>query len=113
MAEEDLQKQLVFADSLQRQLQNILGQKQFLELENVQINNSLAELEKAKGKVFKAVGNVLIEKDVKKLIDELNEKKKQNDEKIEKLKKQEEMINSKLTEVQKGIEEKLKNKKNE
>ena len=103
----DLQKQLIFFDSLQKQLQVIMEQRQMIEIENLQSNAALAELEKTDGKVFKAVGSVLIETNAKKMIEDLNERLEKNKLSSEKLKKQEEMIKAKLMEIQKKIEEQI------
>ncbi len=108
----DLQKQLIFFDSLQKQLQVILEQKQMLEIENLQSNAALAELEKADGKIFKAVGSVLIETNSKKMIEELNERLEKNKGRSEKMKKQEEMVKMKMTETQKKIESQLPKQQN-
>lgn len=102
--QQELQKQLIFMDSLQKQLQAILEQKQYLNLEGIQLNAALAEIEKAEGKLFKIVGPILVEAEPKKLVEDLTERRGKNAETSERLKKQEEMIRSKLTETQKKLE---------
>ncbi len=94
-------------ENLNTQIAIIESQAQKLELENIQIDSALAELEKTEGKVFKAVGPVLVETDAKKMIEELSEKRKDNDKKIEMIKKQAEKLKAKREEVQKQLKEKV------
>ena len=70
---EETRKDLMNLQNMQRQLQIVAGQKQRFELEVTQIDTALAELQKAEGKAYKAVGAFLLESTPKDIIEDLNE----------------------------------------
>ncbi|MEM0372413.1 MAG: prefoldin subunit beta [archaeon] len=106
----ETQKDIVQLQSLQRQLQILAAQKQQFEISVVQADATLAELEKAEGKAYKAIGSVLIESKPKDIIAELNEKRKEANERIETLKAQEERLAKKAEELQKKVQKELESK---
>ncbi len=93
--------------SFQQLLQNILIQKESLNVQNSEIENALEELEKAKENetVYKAVGPILIKAEKGKLMEDLNNKKETLETKLKSLEKQEEKTKEKLAELQKKIQE--------
>lgn len=107
---EETQKEIVKLQNYQRQLQIIITQMQRLEIELTQINSGLSELEKAKGKTFKAIGSILIEEEPKQLIEDLNKRRNDINERIETLKKQEDRVKTKAEETQKQLQEEFEPK---
>jgi prefoldin beta subunit len=106
----DTQKDIAQLQSLQNQLRMIAAQKQQFEMSVVQADATLAELEKASGKAYKAIGAVLIESKPKDIIADLNEKRKEANERITTLKAQEERLAKKAEEIQKKVQKDLESK---
>ena len=106
-----LQEQISKMQQSQQSLQNILAQKQQVEMENTESERALEELQKTSDddQVFKFVGTILIKSDKKTLIDELEEKKELSKTKTTVLSKQEERLKTSLQEQEKKIQEMLKN----
>jgi len=106
MAEID-QAQLNEFSKGRQQLMNISGQKQQFQMQVGAVQGALAEIKETKPKtVFKAVGNILIEKDAKKVEKELKEAKETIDIRIETLQKQEDALVNRLNKIKASIEEK-------
>ncbi len=105
MAELDQAKLNEFRGGRQ-QLMNIGAQKQQMQLQSTALQNALDEISETKPKtVFKAVGNILLEKDAKKAEKELKETKENIDVRIESLQKQEDSLVNKLNKLKAEIEE--------
>jgi len=89
-----------------QQLLNITAQKQQLQFQASAIQNALNELKESKPKtVFKAVGNILVEKDAKVVKKELEESKENLDVRIESLQKQEDSLVNRLNKLKAQMEE--------
>ncbi|AAR39357.1 NEQ516 [Nanoarchaeum equitans Kin4-M] len=73
-------------------LQQILMQKQVLEAQLEEINNAIKEIEESNGKVYKILGTYFLEIPKEKALEELNEKKKLLEIRLDALKKQEEKL---------------------
>ena len=81
-------------------LQNILVQKQSLQLQLEEIKQTVEELSKYnKDKVYKSVGPILIEKKKDDVISELNDTKEELEIKLKAIEKQEEMVKKKIDEL--------------
>ncbi len=105
MAELDQAKVNEFRAGRQ-QLLNITAQKQQLQFQASAIQNALNELKESKPKtVFKAVGNILVEKDAKVVKKELEESKESLDVRIESLQKQEDSLVNRLNKLKAQMEE--------
>lgn len=104
----ETQENLIQLQNLQRQLQMVSGQRQRFDIDVVQTDNALAELEKSQGKVYKAVGTLLIEAKNAELKKELNERRKDVLARSETMKKQEDKLKIKAEELQKSVEKALK-----
>lgn len=90
-----------------QQLLNVSAQKQQLQFQASAIQSALNELKESKPKtVFKAVGNILIEKDAKTVEKELKEVKENLDIRIDTLQKQEDSLVNRLNKLKASIEEK-------
>ncbi len=87
------------------QLFNVSGQKQQMQLQSGAMKQALDELAKTKEKrVYKAVGNILIQSDTSKVKKELKEKKDALDLRIKTLQKQEDSLVNKLNKLKSQIE---------
>lgn len=89
-------QQLLAVSSQKRQLQAQLGS----------MKNALKELKESKPKtVFKAVGNILLEKKAKDVKKELKESKEKLDARVSSLQKQEDSLVNKLNKLKAELEE--------
>jgi len=103
----ETQEEIIQLQNLQRQLQMITNQRQRFDIEVIQTDSALAELEKADGKAYKAIGTLLIESKAVDLKKELNERRKEAIARVDTLKKQEEKLKVKAEELQKSLEKTL------
>jgi len=105
MADETQQQVAQFKMGRQ-QLLNVGNQKQQLQVQSNTLGSALDELKETKQKtVFKAVGNILIEKEVSKVKKELQDAKESVDLRIKTLQKQEDSLVNKLNKIRSKIEE--------
>ncbi|MFH1235004.1 MAG: prefoldin subunit beta, partial [Candidatus Diapherotrites archaeon] len=89
-----------------QQLLNVSTQKQQFQMQAGAVQSALNEIKESKPKtVFKAVGNILIEKDAKVVEKELLEAKETIDLRIETIQKQEDSLVNKLNKLKAVIEE--------
>jgi prefoldin beta subunit len=89
-----------------QQLLNVSAQKQQFQMQASAIQSALNEIKESKPKtVFKAVGNILIEKDAKIVEKELSEAKETIDLRIETFQKQEDSLVNRLNKLKANIEE--------
>lgn len=87
------------------QLFNVSAQKQQLQLQSMTMRQALDELGKTKEKkVFKAVGNILIQADTEKVKKELEEKKESVDLRLKTLQKQEDSLVNRLNKLKSELE---------
>jgi len=87
------------------QLFNVSSQKQQMQIQRMTLKQALEELAKTKEKkVFKAVGNILIQSDTAKVKKELQEKKESLDLRLKTVEKQEESLINKLNKIKSELE---------
>jgi len=99
------QAKLVEFERNRAQLMNVSAQKQQLQIQNMTLKQALEELGKTKEKkVFKAVGNILIQSETTKVKKELEEKKKSVDLRLKTVQKQEDSLINKLNKIKSEIE---------
>ncbi|MGH9998414.1 MAG: prefoldin subunit beta [Nitrosopumilaceae archaeon] len=100
-----LQEQVARLQNLQQNLQSIMGQKQHLEMEQLETERALEVLKKAADTdvVFKSAGPLLIKSTKQNLITELEEKKELSNTRVTVLSKQETRIKENLKEVEDKI----------
>ncbi len=85
-------------------LQNVLMQKQTLQIQLEEITQTIEELEKyEKEKVYKSVGPVLIEKNRKDILKDLVDTKEELSVKIKSIENQEELLKKKIDELKKKL----------
>ncbi len=104
-----LQEQVGRLQQLQQNLQSIMGQKQHLEMEQLETERALEILKKAgdNDAVFKNAGSILIKSTKVNLIAELEEKKELANTRITILTKQEARVKENLKEAETKIKEML------
>ncbi len=105
-----LQEQVGRLQQLQQNLQSIMGQKQHLEMEQLETERALEILKKAgdNDAVFKNAGSILIKSTKVNLITELEEKKELANTRITVLSKQETRVKENLKEAETKIKEMLR-----
>jgi len=105
-----VQEQLVRFQQIQQTLQAVVAQRQQVEMELMGVEKALEELEKADDNtiVYKSVGSLLIKADRRKLIDELKDQKELLNARLTILNKQETKARAQLKEAREKLQEKLK-----
>ena len=103
MTSENNSKNLRELQILEHTLQQVLMQKQTLDLERSEILNALRELEKSSEEVYRVIGQVMLRSDKLTLKKELEEKKKIVELRISAVDKQETLIEMKASELQKNL----------
>ncbi len=105
-----LQEQVGRLQQLQQSLQSVMGQKQHLEMEQLETERALEILKKAgdNDTVFKNAGSILIKSTKASLIAELEEKKELANTRITVLSKQETRLKENLKEAETKIKEMLR-----
>src|SRR5215831_17659597 len=102
-----LQEQVGRLQQLQQNLQSIMGQKQHLEMEQLETERALETLKKAgdDDAVFKNAGSILIKSTKANIISKLEEKKKHANTRITVLSKKETRVKENLKEAETKIKE--------
>lgn len=104
----DVQEKIAELQMIQQRLNVFANQKQIFQMQQIETENALKELEKAKAPVYKLVGELLIEKSPEELKKELEEKKTDADIRVKSLEKQEEKTKERALELQKEVTKNLK-----
>ncbi len=94
---------------LEQQLQNTILQKQAFQMELAETNSALEELEKSGDEVFKIIGQLMIKSEKSKIKEELENKKKILELRINSFEKQENSLSEKLGNIQEEIAKSIKN----
>jgi len=105
-----VQERLLRLQQLQQTLQSALTQKQQLEVELLEIDQSLGELDKAldDAVIYKSVGSLLIKTEKSKVKTELVERKELANMRVSVLTKQEERLRSQIKELQERLQSDLR-----
>jgi prefoldin beta subunit len=104
-----VQERLLRLQQLQQTLQTVLAQKQQVEMEKTEVEQTVAELQKtADGAViYKAAGSLLIKAEKAKITEELVERKELLSTRSTVLARQEERLRSQVKEAQAKLQEDL------
>ena len=97
----NINKKIEEIQVLEHHLQNLLAQKQSIQIELNEINNAIEELKKSDDEVYRIISGMMLKSDKKKLEKELLEKKKLAEMKIESIEKQEKLVENKSDELKK------------
>ncbi|TRO47201.1 prefoldin subunit beta [Candidatus Bathyarchaeota archaeon] len=105
-----VQERLLRLQQLQQTLQTVLAQKQQVDMEKTEVEQTVAELEKTAedAVVYKATGSLLIKAEKTKISEELAEKKELLDTRSAVLARQEERLRSQVKEAQAKLQEDFK-----
>ena len=105
-----IQERLLRLQQLQQTLQSVLAQKQQVEMEKTEMEQTIAELQKTADAavVYKAAGSLLIKAEKAKVTEELVERKEMLGTRSNVLARQEERLRSQVKEAQTKLQEDLK-----
>jgi prefoldin beta subunit len=105
----NVQERLLRLQQLQQTLQSILAQKQQVDMEKTEVEQTIAELQKTADDavIYKAVGSLLVKAEKPKVTEELVERKELLDTRTTVLARQEERIRSQVKEAQTKLQEDL------
>ncbi len=105
----NVQERLLRLQQLQQTLQSILAQKQQVEMEKTEVDETIAELQKTADDVivYKAIGSLLVKAEKAKINEDLVERKSLLDTRSTVMARQEERIRSQVKEAQTKLQEDL------
>ena len=105
----NVQERLLRLQQLQQTLQSILAQKQQVEMEKTEVEQTIAELQKTADDsvIYKAIGSLLVKAEKQKVNEDLVERKELLDTRSTVLARQEERIRSQVKEAQAKLQEDL------
>jgi prefoldin beta subunit len=105
----NVQERLLRLQQLQQTLQTILAQKQQVEMEKNEVEQTLAELTKTADDavIYKAVGSLLVKAEKTKVTEDLNERKSLLETRSTVIARQEERVRSQVKESQTKLQEDL------
>jgi prefoldin beta subunit len=105
----NVQERLLRLQQLQQTLQSILAQKQQVDMEKAEAEQTLAELSKTADDavIYKAAGSLLIKAEKAKVIEDLNERKSLLDTRSTVIARQEERLKAQVKESQTKLQEDL------
>jgi prefoldin beta subunit len=104
-----VQERLLRLQQLQQTLQSVLGQKQQVEMETMEIDQALNELQKLAedAVIYKAAGSLLVKSEKTRVTTDLNERKELLKTRVTVLGKQEERLRGQLKDVQTKLQQDL------
>ncbi len=104
-----VQERLLRLQQLQQTLQTVLTQKQQLELELLEIDQSLGELEKTSDDavIYKSIGSLLVKSEKPKVTSDLKERKEMANMRMSVSGKQEERLRRQIKELQEKLQKDL------
>ena len=105
----NVQERLLRLQQLQQTLQSILAQKQQVEMEKTEVEQTIAELHKTADDsvIYKAIGSLLVKAEKPKVTEDLVERKELLDTRSTVLARQEERMRSQIKEAQTKLQEDL------
>lgn len=96
---------------LEANLDNLLAQKQSIQVELNELNNALEEVKKSSGEIYKVSMNIMLKSEKNSVIKELEEKKKIIEIKLNSIEKQESLLEPKAEKIRNEINEEIRKKK--
>ncbi|MFH0736977.1 MAG: prefoldin subunit beta [Candidatus Micrarchaeota archaeon] len=106
--QEDLNRELIEYENMEKQLEVLLIQKHQLQIQLNEIRHALEELKKAKGDVYRSVGAVLLHTSKDAAETDLKERNELVDVKLNAISKQEEKLRTTVMDAQKKLQEKMR-----
>jgi prefoldin beta subunit len=92
---------------IEQNLQTYISQKQQFQSKLLEINSALTEIESSSDN-FKIIGNIMIKKNKEDLKTELDKKKKMVEVQLKSIKKQEDGLREKASQIQKRLQNEIK-----
>jgi prefoldin beta subunit len=108
----ETERKIQEAQAVEQNLQNLLMQKQTIQVELGEIENALSELAKSSGEVYKIVGGLMIRSEKSSLLKELEEKKHLLELRISSIEKQEKIFGEKAENLRKELTNLVSKQKN-
>ncbi len=106
--DEELQKRIQNLQSLEQDFQQLVSQKQNIQLELNESNTALEEVQKTDKDVFQVLGNVMVSADKDKLKKDLEETKQNLDSRLKTLEKQETSLRENIERIRNEVMSKMK-----
>ncbi len=106
--ENDLNRELVEYENMEKQLEVLLIQKHQHQIQMNEIKHALEELKKSKGEVYRSVGSVLLHTTKEAAEADLKERDELVEIKLNSITKQEEKLRAIVMDAQKKLQEKMK-----
>ncbi len=107
--QEDLNKELIEYENMEKQLEVLLIQKHQLQIQGNEVKHALEELRKSQGDVYRSVGSILIHTTKDAAEADLKERDELIEVKLNAISKQEEKLRSTVMDTQKRLQEKMRN----
>jgi len=108
MKKEDLNKELIEYENMEKQLEVLLIQKHQLQIQLNEIKHAIDELKKAKGDVYRSVGSVLLHTTKEDAGKDLKERSELLEVKLNAISKQEEKLRAIVMDTQKKLQERMR-----
>lgn len=103
MSEKNQNQKIQEMQFLEQNLQNLMMQKQAFQMELSETTAALKEVNNSKDEVFKIIGQLMVQTDKKKMVDELESKKKILDLRIKSIEKQENSLTKQADELREEV----------
>ena len=107
MAEKEIERKINQLQLVEQSLQNLLMQKQQLQLQLVEIESALKELETAR-EAYKIISNIMVSSKKEDLKKDLNSKKEIAEMRVKNLEKQEDQLKEKAKKLQSEVIKNIK-----
>ena len=104
----DLNREIMEYENLEKQLEVVLIQKHQLQLQQNEIKHATEGLKKAKGEVYHSIGSLMLQSNKEEAEKDLKERSELIEVKLNALSKQEGKLRDSVTDAQKSLQEKLK-----
>jgi len=109
--DEETGKKIQELQILEQNLQNLMMQKQTIQIELNEVANALADLKQSGDEVYKIVGGIMVRSDKPALTSELEEKKKILEIRISSIEKQEKILDEKTEQSKKELSDSISKSK--
>ncbi|MEK6855926.1 MAG: prefoldin subunit [Nanoarchaeota archaeon] len=101
--DDNLSKKIQELQLLEQSIQNLLMQKQQIQIDLAESTNAHKEVSNTSGDVYKVLGGIMLKSEKNIVLKELDDKKRVLQLKIDALENQEDVINSKISQLRKEI----------
>lgn len=109
--EKEREEKISELQMIEQNLQQLLAQKQSIQIQQIETENALEELKKqSSSEVYKIIGQIMVSSDKKEIEKDLNSKEEIFNLKIKNIEKQESKLRERAKEIQKEILESMNKK---